>query len=46
MAFKPLGAGSTSIGVRMNRVSWFKGRIAKVRVTPYPLVPNEMIKAP
>ncbi len=27
MAFKPLGPGRTSIGVRQNRVSWFKGRI-------------------
>ena len=43
VAFKPLRAGTTSIGVRMNRVSWFKGRIAKVRVTPYPLVPEEMM---
>jgi pectinesterase len=46
VAFKPLGGGSTSIGVRMNRVSWFKGRIARVRVTPYPLVPREMLPRP
>lgn len=32
--FSPLGAGRTSIGVRQNRVSWFKGAIAEVRVTP------------
>ena len=26
--------GRTSIGVRQNRVSWFKGRIHTVRITP------------
>lgn len=31
--FTPLGEGRTSIGVRQNRVSWFKGAIAEVRVT-------------
>ena len=46
VAFLPLKSGSTSLGVRMNRVSWFKGRIARVRVTPYPLVPEEMMQAP
>jgi hypothetical protein len=34
VAFKPLGRGRTSIGVRQNRVSWFKGAIAEVRFTP------------
>jgi len=32
--FAPLGEGRTSIGVRQNRVSWFKGRIQSVRITP------------
>jgi hypothetical protein len=32
--FKPMTAGRTSIGVRQNRVSWFKGAIAEVRFTP------------
>lgn len=32
--FRPLKNGRTSIGVRQNRVSWFKGRIREVRVTP------------
>ena len=32
--FAPLGAGRTSIGVRQNRVSWFKGRIHSLRVAP------------
>ena len=30
VAFLPLGAGQTSIGVRQNRVFWFKGRIHTV----------------
>jgi hypothetical protein len=30
--FGPMGSGRTSIGVRQNRVSWFKGRIRLVRV--------------
>jgi acetyl esterase/lipase len=34
VAFKALGPGRTSIGVRQNRVSWFKGRIREVRFTP------------
>ena len=29
--FAPLGAGRTSIGVRQNQVSWFKGRIHLIR---------------
>ena len=31
VAFEPLKAGRTSIGVRQNLVSWFKGRIRLVR---------------
>lgn len=32
--FPPMASGRTSIGVRQNRVSWFKGAIAEVRFTP------------
>ncbi|HSL23668.1 MAG TPA: family 43 glycosylhydrolase [Vicinamibacterales bacterium] len=39
VAFKPLGAGRTSIGMRQNRVSWFKGRIRQVRITPEAVIP-------
>ena len=39
VAFQPLGEGRTSIGVRLNRVSWFKGRIREVRVTPAVVIP-------
>jgi hypothetical protein len=34
VAFAPMSAGRTSIGVRQNRVSWFKGAIGEVRFTP------------
>jgi hypothetical protein len=40
----PLVQGKTSIGVRMNRVYWFKGAIGKVRFTDRPLKPNEFMK--
>lgn len=38
-AFAPLRGGRTSIGVRQNRVSWFKGRIHSIRVSPAPRPP-------
>src|SRR5688572_30401344 len=34
VAFTPMTTGRSSIGVRQNRVSWFKGAIAEVRFTP------------
>lgn len=44
VAFKPLGPGRTSIGVRQNRVSWFKGRIRLIRFSPAALPPAELLK--
>lgn len=41
---KPLGRGMTSIGVRMNKVYWFKGAVRKVRLTPRALSPGEFMK--
>ena len=32
--FLPIESGQTSIGVRMNKVCWFKGSIYKIRITP------------
>jgi hypothetical protein len=46
VAFRPLGPGRTSIGVRLNRVSWFKGRIARLRVTPAVLGPAQFLARP
>jgi hypothetical protein len=44
--FGPLGAGGTSIGVRQNRVSWYKGRIRSIRITPEALPPARMLPPP
>jgi beta-xylosidase/acetyl esterase/lipase len=44
--FKPLGAGQTSIGVRQNRVSWFKGRIHTIRITPSVLPQSQFLTVP
>jgi len=41
VAFSPFKSGRTSIGVRMNKVSWFKGAIARIRITPKCLAPSE-----
>ena len=43
LAISPLGKGTASIGVRMNRVFWFKGAIRKVRFTPRALSPKEFM---
>ena len=43
LIISPMGEGSTSIGVRMNRVFWFKGAIRKLRFTPRALVPREFM---
>jgi hypothetical protein len=39
----PLDAGKTSLGVRINRVYWFKGAISKVRFTTRALTPAEFV---
>lgn len=44
--FSPLAGGRTSIGVRQNLASYFKGRIHTVRVTPGVLAPERMLKVP
>jgi len=41
--FIPLTGGQTSIGMRQNRISWFKGAISTIRVTPRILAPEEFI---
>jgi hypothetical protein len=43
IAFGAMTDGRTSIGVRQNRVYWFKGRIARVRITAAALEPAEFI---
>lgn len=42
--FKPISKGATSIGVRQNKISWFKGAIYKIRITDKVLQPSEFMK--
>ena len=39
--FNPIMAGRTSVGVRQNKISWFKGTIYKIRITNKLLEPSE-----
>ena len=39
--FAPINSGKTSIGVRLNKVSWFKGAIYKIVITPKALKPEQ-----
>lgn len=41
--FSPLGSGLTSIGSRLNRVSWFKGAIKRIQVTHQALTPKSFL---
>jgi hypothetical protein len=38
--YVPVSGGRTSVGVRLNRRSWFKGAIHELRVTPRALEPD------
>ncbi len=42
--FKPMKKGKTSLGVRQNKVYWFKGAIKKVRFTNKALTPDKFDK--
>jgi hypothetical protein len=42
VAFPAMGAGRVSLGVRQNRVHWFKGCIAQVRFSPQALAPASL----
>lgn len=42
-SFLPIETGKTSIGVRMNKVSWFKGSIYKIRITPKQITPKDFM---
>jgi hypothetical protein len=44
LTVSPLTAGKTTIGVRMNRVYWFKGAVRKARFTARALRPEEFMK--
>jgi hypothetical protein len=40
--FAAMADGRMSLGVRLNRVYWFKGSIKEVRFSPVPLNPNDL----
>jgi len=44
--FLPMSRGKISLGVRQNRIHWFKGCIAEVRFTPIALTKLQRIDAP
>jgi polygalacturonase len=46
VAFAPLKAGKLSIGVRQNLVSWFKGRIRLIRISPEALSASQLLAPP
>jgi hypothetical protein len=43
---EPQNAGQTSIGVRINKVNYFKGAILSARMTPRALNPKEFLRKP
>ena len=45
VAFVPHGAGHVRVGARMNRISHFKGAIAKARFTDRALSPDELLES-
>lgn len=46
IAFTPQGPGRASVGVRMNRMNYFKGAIRQARFTPRALSPEAFLKLP
>jgi Concanavalin A-like lectin/glucanases superfamily len=46
VSLAPQGAGRTSVGVRMNKVYYFKGAVRMARFTRRALAPAEFLKAP
>ena len=47
VAFPPMdAAGQVSLGVRLNKVNWFKGQIKEVRITPRALPEEALQKEP
>ena len=45
LAWEPLvDEGLTSVGVRQNKVCWFRGDIYKIRITPRVLRPEEFLR--
>ncbi|HEX5104454.1 MAG TPA: alpha/beta hydrolase fold domain-containing protein [Pirellulaceae bacterium] len=43
LPFAPLGPGQTSLGVRINKVFWYKGAVRQIKITPRALAPQEFV---
>ena len=43
ITFSPIQTGKTSIGVRLNEQSWFKGAISQIRISPKALKSNDFL---
>jgi hypothetical protein len=46
ISFKPHGPGRASVGMRINRVSYFKGAVLQVRFTPKAIAPAAFQRLP
>ena len=46
LAYAPQGPGRASIGMRINRVSFFKGAVMRARFASHALAPAEFLKVP
>jgi len=46
LQFSPQGTGHSSVGVRINRMYYFKGAVRQARFTPRALPPREFMKLP
>ena len=44
MPYRPATEGITSVGVRQNKVCWFKGDLYRIRITPRALTPDEFLR--
>jgi hypothetical protein len=42
LAFRAMGPGRMSLGMRLNRVSWYQGCIGEIRFTPRALAPSQL----
>ena len=43
--YSPITEGKTSIGVRQNKISWFKGAIYSIRITDKALKQNDFMNS-
>jgi len=43
LSFEPLGKGQTSLGVRINKVFWYKGAVRQIKITPRALEAKDFI---